>query len=614
MKLAKYAYIVTLLILTLAIAAAAQTNHTKSSDDPRNTTSTVGTGGPMGGPTGLFTVYDQETLRKGEYTFSVAYSNYDRDPGNVDITSYPGSFQVGINDNLEAFFSIEGYRQIHVNNPRNLSSFYLPNSFLTIGGVPTLGPAIVLAPQGSITTAFAGAAVFRPTGMPTVLFPFTGGSAGTYNFVPPGCSGQAFGFSATCPSIATLGPPRLGGGHGADQFPGIGSVYGSILPGIVLTTELLPCGIGSNLIACQSPVSFTTMPSYLPDAPYVNRTWTSSSINSLTAGLKWRFNNVMKPWGVGIVAYYRYAADHVDDASSFNALQRGAGAGDNKGDIGVGLWWGARLAKWANLSANATYLYTTKSQGKFNGATFTMLDTPDELQTSIGMDFPINKHFQPIVEVRDLHYVGGRTPNVFENNPIDVIAGFRWYPARWLGLGAAYRMHMNQQDTASFDKSSGTVTVTNICRITTNCGPSTVTRTFTGVPPGFVTSDNPHGAILQGWIGRRQPRQGAIENKPPSVDSVDLSDTTITLGCPPGQRSRSGACNDNRTINVTTHASDPENDVLTYNYTVSGGRIVGSGANVQWDLTSAQPGTYTITTGVDDGCGVCGKTDTRTVK
>ena len=43
---------------------------------------------PEGGPTGLFTIYDGSTLRKGEFTFSVAYSNYDRDPGNADITDW----------------------------------------------------------------------------------------------------------------------------------------------------------------------------------------------------------------------------------------------------------------------------------------------------------------------------------------------------------------------------------------------------------------------------------------------------------------------------------------------------------------------------------------------
>jgi hypothetical protein len=140
-----------------------------------------------------------------------------------------------------------------------------------------------------------------------------------------------------------------------------------------------------------------------------------------------------------------------------------------------------------------------------------------------------------------------------------------------------------------------------------------ITTTITGVPNGFTPSSDPHGYIGQFWIGRRDARQGPIENKPPSVDSVTLSDTTITLPCPPGSQSRSGGCNDSRSISVATRASDPENDVLTYNYTVSGGRIVGTGANVTWDLSGATPGTYTITTGVDDGCGVCGKTDTKTI-
>jgi len=58
---------------------------------------------------------------------------------------------------------------------------------------------------------------------------------------------------------------------------------------------------------------------------------------------------------------------------------------------------------------------------------------------------------------------------------------------------------------------------------------------------------------------------------------------------------------------------DPEGDILTYNYTVSAGRIVGTGANVSWDLAGVPPGTYTVTAGVDDGCGICGKTMSQTV-
>jgi len=46
---------------------------------------------------------------------------------------------------------------------------------------------------------------------------------------------------------------------------------------------------------------------------------------------------------------------------------------------------------------------------------------------------------------------------------------------------------------------------------------------------------------------------------------------------------------------------------------ISGGRIVGTGAKVFWNLNGLLPGTYTITAGVDDGCGVCGKTVTQSL-
>ena len=90
MRLAHRALIAALVSLVLCAAVSAQT--LRSPDDPRNQSPSVGTGGPEGGPTGLFTIYDGSTLRRGEFTFSIAYSNYDRDPGNVDIVDVPLSF------------------------------------------------------------------------------------------------------------------------------------------------------------------------------------------------------------------------------------------------------------------------------------------------------------------------------------------------------------------------------------------------------------------------------------------------------------------------------------------------------------------------------------------
>ncbi|MEJ7624598.1 MAG: hypothetical protein WKF34_11460 [Pyrinomonadaceae bacterium] len=593
MKLANRAYMVTLILLMLVFAASAQNNTDRSEKDDRNTAPTFGTGGPAGGPTGLFTVYDGQTLRKGEYTLSFAHSNYDRDPGNADIASSPISFQIGVTNKLELFFNTEAYRQIKVNAPQNLSSFYLPNSQLLINGNLRSGGAIVLAPGTTGATA-----IFRPVGAPFSQFPFSG----------------PFFFPSITGTNNLQGPPRQGGG--ADLFPGVGSPFGSILPGIVLTTSNFTNAAGTVIFGTQ-PASFSVAPTYLADAPFINRRYGTSSFNSMDFGAKWRLNSLNSSWGHGLTAFYRWYLDNADGSGGgFNQLQRGAGPGSNWGDVGLTYFIDSRVQKWANVSANVGYVYTSKVKADFAGGERTLFDPGDQLQYAVAVDFPVNRHFQPILEFRGLKYVGGRTPNALEQDPIDGLAGVRIFPRRWLGLSLGYRYNFNQQDADSFEDDTTTQTVNVLCGPVTppGCVPSTVTVTRTGAPIGLGVSNDPHGYFAQFFIGRRNKRAGEIVNQPANVESVTISDTVITLPCPPNTSSRSGACNDSKTVSVTTVARDPENDVLTYNYTVSGGRIVGTGANVQWDLTTAQAGTYTITTGVDDGCGVCGRTDTKTIR
>ncbi len=64
-------------------------------------------------------------------------------------------------------------------------------------------------------------------------------------------------------------------------------------------------------------------------------------------------------------------------------------------------------------------------------------------------------------------------------------------------------------------------------------------------------------------------------------------------------------------LSVFPIATDPENDVMTFHYTVAAGKIVGIGSEVTWDLTSAGIGTYSITICADDGVG-CIPSNTRT--
>ena len=620
MRLARRALLAALTMLLLCAAASAQTLRPET--DPRNIAPTVGTGGPVGGPTGLFTIYDGQTLRRGEFTFSIAYSNFDRDPGNVDLTEVPVSFQVGLSDHLELFFNTDAYRGIKVNSPTHLSGFYLPNSQLFFGGTPALrsGPAIVLAPTGTVGT-LAGTAVFRPTGnQPFVTFPYVGGSAGTFG-QGPGRAGVGFGFPGFNAILGVGGTAETSNFFGqgaADAFPGIGSPFGSILPGVVLATATLP----GTLLALPTtvPTTFTIAPTYLPDAPFINRLYGESSFSTFVVGGKIRFTGPNNPFGFGIIPFYRFYADKPDDTRGFNQLQRGASPGGDRGDFGLVLFADGRLSRSVNISVNGGYILNSNPQSDLFGRKATLLDRPDEFIAGIGFDFPVNRHFQPIAELRSTQYVGGRTPNAFENSPVEGLVGVRIYPTRYMGFSLAYRRHFNQQsadlfEDQNFNTTIGQITNVNVRGTVVVVPGTTRAATANGLPLGFRESDDPNGYLAQFWIGHRNARSPEfLPNQPPTV-SIAASSATVQLApqCPPDtDPATTCPAPTSEQVQLTTTATDPDGDTLLYTYSTTGGRITGEGPNVTWDLAGVQPGSYTATVEVDDGCG-CVAFSTTTV-
>jgi hypothetical protein len=585
MRLARRALFAALATLILLSAVTAQT--LRPGNDPRNQAPTVGTGGPPGGPTGLFTIYDGDTLRKGEFTFSIAYSNYDRDPGNVDITVIPLSFNVGLSDHVELFFSTEGWRGVKVNNPKNLSGFYLPNSQLyfsrTLLGS---GPAIILSPDRVSGTTGIQGAVFRPAfNQPFVQFPFVGGVGPNFGLT---------GNRIAPPFTSRIGTPNSVQTNfgAASNFPGVGSPCGSILPGVVLTTRTIPPNSTFNTLTV--PDLFTICPTYIADAPFINRLYGESAFGTMQAGAKIRFTGPNNPLGAGLVAFYRWYTDKANDFKGFNQLQRGASPGGNLGDFGLIGFVSGRLSRSVNLSANFGYILNSNPKSSAFGGDAVLLDRPDELVAGVGFDFPINKHFQPIAELKSIHYVGGRTPNSFENNPVEFLGGVRIFPKRWFGFSAAYRGHLNQQGKTFTDIFGGDNDPNH------------------GFPAGFVTSDDPHGFLFQFFAGRRNERLPTIfPNQPPTVTlSASSSRVVLAAECGAGEDPDPSCTPTDSNVKLSATATDPDGDTLLYTYSTTGGRVSGDGPNATLDLTGVAPGTYTVTVEVDDGCGCIAFTST----
>jgi hypothetical protein len=576
----------------------------------------VGTGGPVGGPTGLFTIYDGDTIRKGEFTFSVAYSNYDRDPGNVDIVDTPLSFNVGLNDHVELFFKTNGYRGVKVNNPQNLSSFYLPNSQLYFSASTLCtGAAIILAPERVSGANDISGAVFRPAGPPCNV-----GGQPFRQFPFIGATGPNFGLTGNAiapPFVSRIGTPFGGNGSfgAASNFPGMGSVVGSILPGIVLATVTLPCTAltgNCNPPANASPQSqvivpsvFTIAPSYLPDAPFINRLYGESSFTDMVVGAKIRFSGPNDALGYGVIPFYRWYPDNANDFQGFNQLQRGASPGANIGDFGLIGFIDGRLSKHVNVAANLGYILNSNPKSKAMGDAV-LLDRHDEFLSGVGFDYSVNKHFQLIGEARSTMYVGGGTPNAFNNNPVDALGGVRIYPARWWGIGVAYRRHMNQQDAGHFNTNDFNTSVQNLSGVFVPgrgiiiVPGTTFPATTGGTPNGFKFSDDPNGFIFQAWVGHRNARIPPHVNAVP-YGSVTSSYTSITLPCPEGYTSDSCTPSASRSVDLIAAYTDADNDPLLYTWSVTGGKLSGNGRTVSWDLSGLQPGTYTASVTVSDG-------------
>lgn len=101
---------------------------------------------------------------------------------------------------------------------------------------------------------------------------------------------------------------------------------------------------------------------------------------------------------------------------------------------------------------------------------------------------------------------------------------------------------------------------------------------------------------------RERCKRPGAQNNAPAVE-LRASEQKLTLSCPEGSSSQTCTPSAVTKVQLQANATDPDGDSLLYTYSVTGGRAAGNGAEVTWDLTGLQPGTYTANVEVDDCCG-----------
>lgn len=116
---------------------------------------------------------------------------------------------------------------------------------------------------------------------------------------------------------------------------------------------------------------------------------------------------------------------------------------------------------------------------------------------------------------------------------------------------------------------------------------------------GFVSGTALLCALLASAMAPKAASTGLLKTKP-SVE-LQASKTLLTYPCPPDWHSISRSCPSTADLQIAlTAVARDFNKQSVYAYAVSGGRIVGEGRKVIWDLNGFGQGIYAATVEVQD--------------
>jgi outer membrane protein OmpA-like peptidoglycan-associated protein len=552
----------------------------------------------LDGTTGLFKVWDAETLRQGETNWTFGYDQLHRDPGQLKIGRAPAGAAVGILDHFELFGSVDVQRSIKADNisyyrllpgqlpiPAQLANkaqyFSQTAPFMDVPdatgrGDVHLGVKVNFLSERlgkPVSLGLAGFATFP--GQKTVTGLNRGLSSGAYQ------AGFAFLLSKTAANLI-----RIHLNLGSNFYSGsavsnpnyvvkfnkefIYKLGGEIpayknIRGIAELDGTKYYGLGTQGLNPSSPVDLIFGMRVYP------REWISVSGGYQLTLNNFDNNRLIGALGTGTNGFVVQGAfgTRKNDpptvscsAAKQSILQADkttvrASAMDPDGDR-LTYSWSASGGKVEGNGDTATFDAANLAPGKYT-VTSTVSDGRRHQASCSSEITVLKRNVAPTASVEPSSFTltQGESQNLrcvasdANNDPLTYT---------WSIDGQSVAASGPQMTFGSEGRKPGNYTV--VCAVSD--GEATTKATATGTV-----------------------RERIIPNKPPTIDCL-----TTTMDVASGG-----------SIELSAKAADPDGDKLTYTWTATGGSVSGSGESATYNASGVKAGSYTVTVTVDDGRG-----------
>jgi hypothetical protein len=381
------------------------------------------------------------------------------------------------------------------------------------------------------------------------------------------------------------------------------------------------------------PVVPGSAPAYVEDYPFASNN--NGGIGDITLGLKYAFLSERHGAPVSFSVRNDFIISTKTDPNKLLANGTQASPLSDMVSLAVSKQWSNVITATFNFG----YMFVRSPRDSQDQRLFSM---SDQIRTGAGLLMFPESRIQPMIEYSAVIFANApdTPPNTSfgARDPVDEVSGLRVYPWKYLAFDVGYRRMLNLRDlndrsgfvikigtaywpekappvnhpptvSCTADKSmvyldSGDAVAIKCTGSDPDNDPLTYTWTSTG---GKVDGT---GSQVR-WLSAGTPLgSDTITAKVDDGRGGSASSSVAISVEPKPNHPPTITCSADRSsvfagekVHITTNASDPDGDPLTYTWRANAGQIVGSGAAADFDTSGLAPGNYTVTVRVDDGRG-----------